>query len=139
MSQSTGTTIASGALRGIMGAFILNSGIGKLGLKGEAAQGLQGMAATGIPAMSKLDPDVFAKFISFSEMGVGASLLLPFVPRKLAGAALTAFASGLLTMYFRGEGTTEADGIRPTSDGLPLAKDSWLVAGGIALMAMPEK
>lgn len=128
--------VSSAALRGFMGAFILNSGIGKLGMKGEALEGMQGFAATGIPAIKKMSPETFGKFISFSEIGIGTALLTPFVPNKLAGAALASFGSGLLTMYFGNEGMTHADGVRPTDSGLPLAKDSWLLAAGIALMAM---
>ncbi|PFG27601.1 Uncharacterised protein [Corynebacterium renale] len=128
--------LASAFLRVPTGAFILNSGIGKLGLKGEAAEGLQGFAATGIPALGKLDPDTFGKFISYSEIGIGASLLAPFVPNKLAGAAVAAFGSGLLTLYFNNDNMTEEDGIRPSEDGIAIAKDSWLVGIGAALIAL---
>lgn len=138
MARWTGNKVASAALRGITGAFILNSGIGKLGLRGEAAEALQGMAAVGVPALAKLSPDDFGKFISYSEVGIGSALLLPVVPRRLAGAALTTFGAGLLTIYFNSEGMTEDDGIRPTTEGNDLAKNSWLVAAGIALMAMPK-
>lgn len=128
--------LASAFLRVPTGAFILNSGIGKLGLKGEAAEGVQGFAATGIPALGKLDPDTFGKFISYSEIGIGASLLAPFVPNKLAGAALATFGSGLLTLYFNNDNMTEEDGIRPSDDGIAIAKDSWLVGIGAALIAL---
>lgn len=138
MARWTGNKVASAALRGITGAFILNSGIGKLGLRGEAAEALQEMAAVGVPALAKLSPDDFGKFISYSEVGIGSALLLPVVPRRLAGAALTAFGAGLLTIYFNSEGMTEDDGIRPTKEGNDLAKNSWLVAAGIALMTMPK-
>ncbi|WKD58488.1 hypothetical protein [Corynebacterium caspium] len=131
--------LAAASLRGPIGAFILNSGIGKMGLKGEAAEGLQNFAATGVPAMKKMSPDTFAKFISGSEIGIGAALLCPLVPNKLAGVALATFGSGLLTMYFKNEGMTEKDGIRPTQDGMTLAKDSWLVAAGLALAFMGDK
>lgn len=138
MARWTGNKVASAALRGITGAFILNSGIGKLGLRGEVAEALQEMAAVGVPALAKLSPDDFGKFISYSEVGIGSALLLPVVPRRLAGAALTTFGAGLLTIYFNSEGMTEDDGIRPTKEGNDLAKNSWLVAAGIALMAMPK-
>lgn len=128
--------LASAFLRVPTGAFILNSGIGKLGLKGEAAEGVQGFAATGIPALGKLDPDTFGKFISYSEIGIGASLLAPFVPNKLAGAALATFGSGLLTLYFNNDNMTEEDGIRRSDDGIAIAKDSWLVGIGAALIAL---
>ena len=37
--------LSSAILRAVPGAFILNSGIGKLGMSAEAAEGMQGMAA----------------------------------------------------------------------------------------------
>lgn len=132
------TKLASMLLRIPTGLFIANSGINKLGLEGEGAEGLQNMAAVGIPAVKEIDADTFAKIISASEIGVGSALLAPFIPNRLAGLGLTTFACGLLTIYFRGEDNTESDGIRPSSDGTPLAKDSWLAAIGAALMALPN-
>ena len=130
--------LASGIMRTITGAYILNSGIGKLHLDAEAAAGLQEMAATGIPQLGELDPEVFGKFICASEIGIGASLLTPFIPRKLAGLALTAFASGMLTMYFRNPAMTEADGIRRSQEGLMLSKDVFMLAIGLALITMKK-
>lgn len=137
--DTAGAKLASLALRVPTGLFILNSGIGKFGLDKESAEGLQGMAATGIPALKDLDPELFGKAIAASEAGIGAALLAPFVSNKLAGAALTAFGAGLLTMYFGNDDMTESDGIRPSGEGIALAKDSWLVAIGAALMALPKK
>lgn len=37
-------------------------------------------------------------------------------------------------MYLRTPGMTEADGVRPTQDGTPVAKDSWLLAIAAALL-----
>src|SRR5699024_3885565 len=116
------------------GAFILNSGIGKLGMPAEAAEGLQAMAARGVPPLGDLTPEQFAKFLSCGEIAVGASLLLPFVPTRLAGLGLAAFSGSLLSMYLRTPGMTEADGVRPTQDGTAVAKDSWLLAIAVALL-----
>lgn len=133
------TKLASTLLRLPVGLFVVNSGINKLGLKGEGAEGLQGMAATGIPAVNELDADTLAKAIAYSEIGIGSALIAPFIPNRLAGLALTTFGSGLLTMYLGNDENTEDDGIRPSQKGLPLAKDSWLVAIGAALMALPNQ
>ena len=62
---------------------------------------LQQMAATGVPAVSKLDAATFGKLISGAETALGATLLTPFIPARLAGAGLTAFATNLMTMCFR--------------------------------------
>jgi hypothetical protein len=45
----------------------------------------------------------FLKLLAAAEIGTGAALLLPVVPNKLAGAALTAFSGGLLGLYLRTE------------------------------------
>ena len=137
--MSTSAKLASVALRVPAGLFILNSALGKFGLNREAAEGLQGMAATGIPALGKLDPEQFGRGLAVSGAAVAGALLAPFVSNRLAGAALGSFGAGMLTMYFNNDAMTEDDGIRPSHDGLSLAKDSWLVSMGAALMALPKK
>ena len=127
-------SLSNAILRGVTGAFVLNSGLGKRNLPTEAAQGLQGFAATGVPQVTKMDPDTFGKFVAYSEIGIGAALLTPVVPPRLAGAALGAFSAGLLAMYFRNPAMTEADGIRPSQEGLSLSKDAFLAAIAGALI-----
>lgn len=126
--------LSTAILRAVPGAFILNSGIGKLGMPAEMAAGLQGMAAQGVPSLGKLSPEQFAKFLSYGEIAVGASLLLPFVPRKVAGLALAGFSGSMVAMYLRTPGMTEADGVRPSQEGTAVAKDSWLLAIAAALI-----
>ena len=132
-------SLSTAVLRAVPGAFILNSGIGKLGMPAEMAEALQGMAAQGVPPLGKLTPEQFAKFLSYGEIAVGASLLLPFVPRKVAGLGLAAFSGSMMSMYLRTPGMTEADGVRPTQDGTSLAKDSWLLAIAAALLLSEGK
>ncbi|WP_394282148.1 hypothetical protein [Corynebacterium sp.] len=132
-------TPASIALRVIPGAYILNSGIGKLKLPEEASAGLHQAATSGISAIKNLPAKDFSKYLGGAEVGLGAALLAPFVSNKVAGAGLVAFGSGLLTMYFNNEENTESDGIRPSQQGLSLSKDSWLVALGLGLLALPNK
>jgi hypothetical protein len=67
-------------------------------------------------------------------LGVGAALLLPFVPPAWAGAALTAFSSGLVGLYLRIPGMHREGDLRPTQEGTPIAKDIWLVGIGLSLM-----
>ncbi|UVI36694.1 hypothetical protein [Brevibacterium spongiae] len=126
--------ITNALLRAVPGAFILNSGIGKLGLDEESAAGLQQMAANGVPMVENLTPAQFGKFLSYGEIAVGAALLLPFVPTRIAGAALTTFAAGLVSNYFSIDSMTEEDGIRPSQDGTAVAKDTWLAAIGLSLL-----
>ncbi|MCP3425470.1 hypothetical protein NBM05_05410 [Rothia sp. AR01] len=126
--------LANAALRGIPGAFILNSGISKLELDADSAGYLQSMAANAFPAVKDLDAATFGKALAYSEMAVGATLLTPIFPNRLAGLALGAFSAGMLTMYFRTEDMTLDDGVRPSQSGTPVAKDSWLAAIALALL-----
>ena len=132
-------SLSSAVLRAVPGAFILNSGIGKLGMPAEMAEALQGMAAKGVPPLGDLTPEQFGKFLSYGEIAVGAALLLPFVPRKVAGLGLAAFSGSMVSMYLRTPGMTEADGVRPSQDGTSLAKDSWLLAIAAALILSEGK
>ena len=120
-------------LRLSTGAFILNSGLNKQEIDKDTAAYLQGMAANAFPQVKELDPQKFGKVLSAVEIGLGAALLLPFIPSRLAGLALAGFSGGLLAMYVRTPGMTQEDDmdIRPTQEGTPVAKDVWML--GIAL------
>lgn len=126
-------------LRGISGAYFLNSGVGKLNMPTEAASGLQQFAATGIPQVSDVDADTFAKVVSWSEIGVGASLLTPVVSNRLAGLGLGAITAGFLSIYFRNDQMTEKDGVRPSEAGTGLSKDFFIAAVAGALVTAPKK
>lgn len=121
-------------LRGVTGAFVLNSGIGKLKLPAEAAAGLQKAAAQGVPLVTEMTPEQFGKFLCYGEIAVGTALLAPFVPTRVAGLALGTLSAGFVAAYLRTPGMTESDGVRPTHDGIPLAKDTWLAAIAAALI-----
>ncbi|MGQ3383795.1 hypothetical protein [Glutamicibacter sp. TV12E] len=129
-----GISIANAALRLVSGAFILNSGINKLRIDEASAAGLQQMASNGVPQMAELEPAVFGKVLSISEISLGSALLLPLVPSRLAGIGLGAFSAVLLSSYLRTPGMTESDGVRPTADGTALAKDVWLAGIAVALI-----
>jgi hypothetical protein len=115
------------------GAFILNAGLGKWSADEEAAARLHGMAVGTYPFLARLKPKDFARLLSAGEIALGSALLLPVVPAAVAGAGLTAFAAGLLGMYARTPGMTKDDGIRPSQQGTPLAKDVWMLGIGIGL------
>ena len=121
-------------LRVAIGAYILNSGLGKRGLEGEAAAGMHGMAAGAMPQLRQIPPDRFAVLLSGGETALGAALLAPFVPSLLAGAALTAFGAGLVQLYLKTPGMREGSSLRPSQEGIGLAKDVWLVGAGLTLM-----
>ncbi|MDO5663128.1 MAG: hypothetical protein Q4G40_10560 [Brachybacterium sp.] len=126
--------LANAVLRAVPGAFILNSGIGKIGMPADAAKGLQEMAAQGVPAVGDMTPEQFGKFLTYGEIAVGAALLTPLVPTRVAGAALGALSAGFIASYFSIPSMTKEDGVRPSDDGTALAKDTWLGAIAVALM-----
>ncbi|HEY5454725.1 MAG TPA: hypothetical protein VIJ96_04605 [Acidothermaceae bacterium] len=115
------------------GAFILNTGIGKLSADDEAASRLHGMAAGTYPFLAKIDPPKFVRALAIGEIGVGTVLLAPVVPAWLAGAVLTGFSGSLLRMYLKTPGMTKEDGIRPTQQGTAVSKDVWMLGSGLEL------
>ncbi|GAA2098529.1 MULTISPECIES: hypothetical protein [Brevibacterium] len=130
MSRSLTTAI----LRGASGATIFNAGVEKLGLSESSAGYLQSMAAKGFPVLAELDAQQFGKLLAAAEMAVGAALLAPFIPTRLAGLALGGFSAGMLTMYFRTEEFTKGDGIRPQGEGVSVSHNVWLAAIAAALV-----
>lgn len=121
-------------LRVTIGAFVLNSGLSKRTLEGEAAQGLHGMAVGAIPQLKQFPPDRFARLLSGAEIALGAALLAPFVPSALAGLGLAAFAAGLTQLYVKTPGMREQGSLRPTQQGIGFAKDAWLLGAGLTLV-----
>ncbi len=118
----------------VSGAFLVNSGINKLTADDDAAKRIHGMAGQVYPFTQNLDPNTFTKALGAGEVALGGALLMPFVPSWLAGAGLTAFSGGLVGLYLKTPGMTKEDGIRPTSQGTALAKDSWLLGIGLNLL-----
>ncbi|MDP8930693.1 MAG: hypothetical protein M3O70_19530 [Actinomycetota bacterium] len=121
-------------LRVASGAFILQSGLSKRGMEGEAAEGLHEFAAAGHPEVKPVEPEIFAKGLSTTEIVLGSALLLPVVPSWLAAAGLTAFAAGLNRLYFKAPGLRQEGDIRPTEEGMGIAKDVWMTAMGVAML-----
>lgn len=121
-------------LRLATGAFILNSGLSKRSLAGEAAEGVHGMASSAVKPIEGMKPDTFAKVLSGSEMALGVALLAPMVSARTAGLGLTAFSAGLLRLYWVTPGMRQPNDIRPTQEGNGLAKDVWLLGAGLTLL-----
>ena len=121
-------------LRLATGAYILNSGMSKRNLDKDSAAGLQQMASHAFPQVMDLDPVRFGKLLSAAEITIGLTLLTPFVPSRLAGLMLGAFSGGMLTMYAKTPEWTEDDGIRPSAQGVPFAKDVWMAGVAAALI-----
>ena len=131
-----GISIKAGHLpqRIAAGAFILNSGIGKLSADEETAAQLHGFAAGTYPFLNKLKPGDFTRALAVTEIALGAALLIPIVPAAVAGAGLAAFSGGLLGLYARTPGMRKQGTPLPTQQGIPLAKDIWMAGIGLGLV-----
>jgi hypothetical protein len=118
------------------GAFILNSGLGKLHADEATATGLHGFASGAYPFLKNVPPQQFVTGLASAEIAIGGLLLAPFVPTALAGAALTAFSGGLLGLYLRTPGMRKPGSLAPTQEGLAVAKDVWLLGIGVGLLTL---
>lgn len=116
------------------GAFILNSGLSKRDVDEATAEGMHGMASGAYPFLSDMDPKQFAKLLSAAEIGLGAALLSPFVPRRAAGAGLAAFGGALVGLYLNTPGMRKEGSFAPSQEGTALAKDVWLLGIGLTLL-----
>jgi hypothetical protein len=128
-------------LRTSAGAFILDSGLQKWRADEQTAGALHGMAGGRYPMVKQIDPPLFLRGLALTEISVGTALLLPAVPALLAGAALTAFSAGLVGLYLRTPGLREEGSVRPTQQGLAIAKDVWLlgIGAGFVLDALTSR
>jgi hypothetical protein len=116
------------------GAFILNSGIGKLSADEAAAAQLHGFAAGTYPFLKKLKPKDFVRLLAVTEITLATALLIPVIPAAVAGAGLAAFSGGLLGLYVRTPGMRKQGTPFPTEQGTGLAKDVWMAGIGLGLM-----
>lgn len=116
------------------GAYIINSGLSKRDVDEKQATGYHGMATNTYPFLGKMDPVAFTRLLSRTELALGAALVTPFVPSLVAGAALAGFAGGLLGLYLRTPGMRREGDIRPTEQGIGLAKDVWLMGIGLGMV-----
>jgi hypothetical protein len=120
-------------VRAAAGAYILNSGLGKIKGGPEQAAGIHGMAVGAYPFLKRVEATTFLKGLGAGEVALGAALLLPLAPAGLVGIGLSAFATGLLGLYVRTPGMHDKY-LRPTPNGIGLAKDVWLAAIGYGLV-----
>jgi uncharacterized membrane protein YphA (DoxX/SURF4 family) len=117
------------------GVYILHSGWEKWHGDDERARGIHAMASGAFPFLADVPPARFLRALSVAEMGIGAALLAPFVPDRLAGAPLTAFAGALMTMYLRTPALHRPGSVWPTPAGIAVSKDVWMLGIGVGLLA----
>jgi uncharacterized membrane protein YphA (DoxX/SURF4 family) len=121
--------------RAAAGAYILHSGLEKWNAAEDRAKGIHGMAAGAFPFLGKIPPTTFLKGLAAAEIGTGTALLLPVVSNRIAGACLTAFAGGLVTMYMRTPSLHKPGSVWPTPAGTAVSKDVWMLGIGLGLLA----
>jgi uncharacterized membrane protein YphA (DoxX/SURF4 family) len=116
------------------GAYILHSGLTKAKADREGATAYHGMAANAYPFLRHHDPEQFTRLLAKAEITLGIALLIPVVPTLLAGAGLTAFAGGLLGFYLQTPGLRRPHSLKPSQEGIGVAKDIWLLGIGLGLI-----
>jgi hypothetical protein len=116
------------------GLIILSSGLDKRHADETTAVGLHGMASGTYPFLGKIPPAQFTRLLSTAEIALGTALLLPIVPIGLVGAGLAAFSAGLVGLYLRTPGMRRDGSLRPTPQGLILAKDVWMLGIGLGFV-----
>lgn len=117
-----------------VGAYILNSGLSKRSADDEMAKQLHGAASTAYPMLKRFDARTFTRLLSIGEITVGTALLLPVVPTVMAGAGLTAFSAGLVGLYLRIPGMRREKSLRPSEQGIAMAKDFWMLGMGLGFI-----
>jgi hypothetical protein len=132
--MSLSAKIRRAPVRAAAGAYILNSGVGKLSADDETAKRLHSAAGNSYGFVDKLDPKMFTKVLAAGEIAVGGVLLLPIVPPIAAGAALAGFSGLLLKTYWETPGVHQDGNPRPTPAGSGMAKDVWMLGMGAGLI-----
>jgi hypothetical protein len=117
------------------GAIIVDQGLQKLAADEDTAKWLHGQASLAFPQFADMDPKDFLQLLSASEIALGAALLgIGFVPSSLAGLGLSLYGGSLARLYLTAPGTRREGSIAPSRQGIGLAKDSWMLAIGVALV-----
>ena len=117
------------------GAIILDQGLLKLKADEDTAKWLHGQAVNAFPRFADMEPQEFVQLLSAGEIALGAALLgIGLVPSGLAGLALGVFGGSLTRLYLKAPGTRREGSIAPSQQGVGLAKDSWMLAIGLALV-----
>ena len=115
------------------GAYILHAGLEKWHADEARAKSLHKVASGAFPVLERIPPERFARLLAASEIAIGSALLVPVVPGFVAGAAVTGFSGGLLTMYLRTSALHKPGSVWPTQAGTAVSKDVWMLGIGIGL------
>ncbi len=126
-------------IRFTAGAFILNSGLNKLNGEDDYLEHVFGMAVTAYPILDVVGSTRFAKLFGSLEVLLGTLLLIPLIPDAVAGTVMLPFSAGLVGLYLRIPGMRGEKSLRPTSQGIAMAKDLWLLGISLSLIASQVK
>jgi hypothetical protein len=117
------------------GAIIVDQGLQKLGADEDTAKWLHGQAVQAFPQFADMAPKDFVQLLSACEIALGTALLgIGFIPSSLAGLGLSVFGGSLTRLYLTAPGTRREGTVAPSHQGVGLAKDSWMLAIGLALV-----
>jgi hypothetical protein len=116
---------------------MVESGLSKFAADEETAKRMHSTAASAYPTFEQFDAKTFTRALGAAELLIGAALVLPVVPSRVAGLGLGGFAGGLMGLYLKTPGMTKPGSIRPTEAGMGQAKDVWLL--GIALSLLIDR
>jgi uncharacterized membrane protein YphA (DoxX/SURF4 family) len=117
------------------GVWILHSGIEKWFGDEDQAKFHHAMTISAFPFVRKIPPRRFVRILAACEIATGTVVLAPFISPALAGAALTALSTGLLTLYFRSPKLRKPGSVWPTFEGIAVSKDVWMLGIGLSLVA----
>ncbi|MGH7692438.1 MAG: hypothetical protein ACREOA_07005, partial [Candidatus Dormibacteria bacterium] len=108
--------------------------LGKWRPNQQLAEGLHASASSAFPWLKRIPPERFLRLLASGEIGTGALIVAPLVPRAVAGGALTLFSGALLTMYLRTPEMHLPGSVWPSSRGTAVSKDVWMLGIGLGLL-----
>ena len=123
----------------VAGAFILNSGISKLKADDAHLDQVFSTAITAYPFLEPVGASKFGRLLGSYETTVGSTLLMPFVSDRKAGMVLLPLTVALVGLYLKIPGMRQDASLRPSSQGIALAKDSWLLGIALGLLLSTKK
>ena len=121
------------------GAFILNSGVSKLKSDDAHLDQVFSTAITAYPFLESMGATRFGRLLGTYETTVGSALLMPFVSDRRAGVILLPLTIALVGLYIKIPGMRQEGSLRPSSQGIALAKDSWLLGIALSLLLSSKK
>ena len=96
--------------------------------------GSTGRPSRPFPSSPTWSPGLRAAAVGQRDRPRGGPAGIGFIPSGLAGLGLSIYAGSLTRLYLTAPGTRREGTIAPSQQGIGLAKDSWMLAIGVALV-----